>query len=276
MEEKTEAEDMRLVEKNGVPYFVFKNLENTGLVRHGFSTRLGGVSEGFLSSMNLSFTRGDDPEKVRENFRRMGTAIGFETKDLVLSDQTHTANVRRVTEADRGKDFDKEKDYTDTDGLITNVPGLMLVTIYADCVPLYFVDPVHKAIGLSHSGWKGTVHRMGKVTLERMAEEFGTRPEDVQAAIGPSICQDCYEVSEDVAEAFMNEFADHQDDQLVYRKDDGKYQLNLWRANELVLLEAGIRPEYLTITNVCTCCNHELLFSHRASHGQRVTRCISG
>lgn len=266
---KTEAEDMRLVEKNGVPYFVFKNLENTGLVRHGFSTRLGGVSEGFLGSMNLSFTRGDDPEKVRENFRRMGTAIGFETKDLVLSDQTHTTNVRRVTEEDRGKGFDKEKDYADTDGLITNTPGLMLVTIYADCVPLYFVDPVHKAIGLSHSGWKGTVHRMGKATLERMAEEFGTRPEDVQTAIGPSICQDCYEVSEDVAEAFMNEFADHQDDRLVYRKDNGKYQLNLWRANERVLLEAGIRPEHLTITNVCTCCNHELLFSHRASHGQR-------
>lgn len=266
---KTEAEDMRLVEKNGVPYFVFKNLENTGLVRHGFSTRMGGVSEGFLGSLNLSFTRGDDPEKVRENFRRMGMAVGFKTKDLVLSAQTHTTNVRLVTEEDRGKGFDKEKDYTDTDGLITNVPGLMLVTIYADCVPLYFVDPVHKAIGLSHSGWKGTVHRMGKVTLERMAEEFGTRPEDVQAAIGPSICQDCYEVSEDVAEAFMNEFADHQDDQLVYRKDNGKYQLNLWRANELVLLEAGIRPKYLTITNVCTCCNHELLFSHRASHGQR-------
>lgn len=266
---KTEAEDMRLVEKNGVPYFVFKNLENTGLVRHGFSTRLGGVSEGFLSSMNLSFTRGDDPEKVRENFRRMGTAIGFETKDLVLSDQTHTANVRRVTEADRGKGFDKEKDYTDTDGLITNVPGLMFVTIYADCVPLYFVDPVHKAIGLSHSGWKGTVHRMGKVTLERMAEEFGTRPEDVQAAIGPSICQDCYEVSEDVAQAFMDEFADQLDDRLVYRKGNGKYQLNLWNANERILLEAGIRPEHLSITNICTCCNHELLFSHRASHGQR-------
>ena len=266
---KTEAEDMRLVEKNGVPYFVFKNLENTGLVRHGFSTRLGGVSEGFLSSMNLSFTRGDDPEKVRENFRRMGTAIGFETKDLVLSDQTHTTNVRLVTEEDRGKGFDKEKDYTDTDGLITNVPGLMLVTIYADCVPLYFVDPVHKAIGLSHSGWKGTVHRMGKVTLERMAEEFGTRPEDVQAAIGPSICQGCYEVSEDVARAFMDEFADQLDDRLVYRKGNGKYQLNLWSANERILLEAGIRPEHLTITNVCTCCNHELLFSHRASHGQR-------
>ena len=266
---KTEAEDMRLVEKNGVPYFVFENLENTGLVRHGFSTRLGGVSEGCLSSMNLSFTRGDDPEKVRENFRRMGMAIGFETKDLVLSDQTHTTNVRLVTEADRGKGFDRERDYTDVDGLVTDTPGLMLVTIYADCVPLYFVDPVHKAVGLSHSGWKGTVHRIGKVTLERMKEAFGTRPEDVQAAIGPSICQDCYEVSEDVAQAFMDEFADQLDDRLVYRKGNGKYQLNLWNANERILLEAGIRPEHLSITNICTCCNHELLFSHRASHGQR-------
>ena len=266
---KTEAEDMRLVEKNGVPYFVFENLENTGLVRHGFSTRLGGVSEGCLSSMNLSFTRGDDPEKVRENFRRMGMAIGFETKDLVLSDQTHTTNVRLVTEADRGKGFDRERDYTDVDGLITDTPGLMLVTIYADCVPLYFVDPVHKAVGLSHSGWKGTVHRIGKVTLERMKEAFGTRPEDVQAAIGPSICQDCYEVSEDVARAFMDEFADQLDDRLIYRKGNGKYQLNLWNANERILLEAGIRPEHLSITNICTCCNHELLFSHRASHGQR-------
>ena len=266
---KTEAEDMRLVEKNGVPYFVFENLENTGLVRHGFSTRLGGVSEGCLSSMNLSFTRGDDPEKVRENFRRMGMVIGFETKDLVLSDQTHTTNVRLVTEADRGKGFDRERDYTDVDGLITDTPGLMLVTIYADCVPLYFVDPVHKAVGLSHSGWKGTVHRIGKVTLERMKEAFGTRPEDVQAAIGPSICQDCYEVSEDVAQAFMDEFADQLDDRLVYRKGNGKYRLNLWNANERILLEAGIRPEHLSITNICTCCNHELLFSHRASHGQR-------
>ena len=266
---KTEAEDMRLVEKNGVPYFVFENLENTGLVRHGFSTRLGGVSEGCLSSMNLSFTRGDDPEKVRENFRRMGMVIGFETKDLVLSDQTHTTNVRLVTEADRGKGFDRERDYTDVDGLITDTPGLMLVTIYADCVPLYFVDPVHKAVGLSHSGWKGTVHRMGKVTLERMKEAFGTRPEDVQAAIGPSICQDCYEVSEDVAQAFMDEFADSMDEQLVYGKDNGKYQLNLWRANERILLEADILQEHLNMTNVCTCCNSELMFSHRASHGQR-------
>ena len=274
---KTEAEDMRLVEKNGVPYFVFENLENTGLVRHGFSTRLGGVSEGCLSSMNLSFTRGDDPEKVRENFRRMGMAIGFETKDLVLSDQTHTTNVRLVTEADRGKGFDRERDYTDVDGLITDTPGLMLVTIYADCVPLYFVDPVHKAVGLSHSGWKGTVHRIGKVTLERMKEAFGTRPEDVQAAIGPSICQDCYEVSEDVAEAFRNLLSGEEmkkvktitEEQILKDKRNGKYQLDLWKANEAVCLSAGIRPEHISVTDICTCCNPGYLFSHRASNGKR-------
>ena len=205
-------------EVNGVPFLSYPMLEETGIVNHGFSTRLGGVSKGCWATMNISTTRGDDPEDVRENQRRIAGAIGVQPEDMTFTNQTHTTNVRLVTEADRGKGFDRERDYTDVDGLITDTPGLMLVTIYADCVPLYFVDPVHKAVGLSHSGWKGTVHRIGKVTLERMKEAFGTRPEDVQAAIGPSICQDCYEVSEDVAQAFMDEFADQLDDRLVYRK----------------------------------------------------------
>ena len=239
------------------------------MVRHGFSTRLGGVSEGFLSSMNLSFTRGDDPEKVRENFRRMGTAIGFETKDLVLSDQTHTANVRRVTEADRGKGFDKEKDYTDTDGLITNVPGLMLVTIYADCVPLYFVDPVKKAIGLSHSGWRGTVGKIGKVTIELMQKTYGSDPEDIIAAIGPSICRDCYEVSGDVIQQFRESFDEAYWPELFYKKENGKYQLDLWRANERIFTEAGIREDHIAVTNVCTHCNPDILFSHRTTGDKR-------
>jgi hypothetical protein len=266
---KSEKSPMYLKETDGVPYFVFQNLEQTGLVRHGFSTRMGGVSTGYLGTMNLSFTRGDEPENVRENFRRIAKAIGFEPESMVLTDQTHTTNVRRVTEADRGKGYSIPRDYQDIDGLITNVPGLVLATFYADCVPLYFVDPVHAAIGLSHSGWKGTVKQMGQVTLKRMAEEFGTDPADVQAAVGPSICQDCYEVSEDVAMEFQQEFENSADEQLLYRKENGKYQLNLWKANELVLLEAGIRPEHLAITNVCTCCNPELLFSHRASQGKR-------
>ncbi|MCD8363951.1 MAG: peptidoglycan editing factor PgeF [Lachnospiraceae bacterium] len=260
---------LSLREREGVPFFVFKNLEETNLVRHGFSTRQGGVSEGDLASLNLSFTRGDEPERVRENFRRIGAAIGFDCSSLVLSDQTHTTNVRCVTEADRGKGFVREQDYKDVDGLITDVPGLTLATFYADCVPLFFVDPVHRAIGLSHSGWKGTVHRMGEVTLCRMREVFGTEPGDVIAAIGPSICQDCYEVSEDVASQFQQEFSEDADERLLYQKENGKYQLNLWRANEKVLLAAGIRKEHLAVTNLCTCCNPQLLFSHRASGGKR-------
>lgn len=266
---KNNSSLMRLKTKNDVPYFIFQNLENTNLVRHGFSTRMGGVSKAHLSSMNLSFSRGDEDENVRENFKRMGMAIGYQVEDLVLSDQTHTTNIRVVTEEDRGKGFTKDRDYHEIDGLITNVPGLMLATFYADCVPLFFVDPVKKAIGLSHSGWKGTVHRMGAKTIQKMQESFGSRPEDIQAAIGPSICQDCYEVSEDVALKFTEEFKGQSNAELLYQKENGKYQLNLWKANEIVLTEAGILPEHLAITNVCTCCNPDKLFSHRASLGKR-------
>ena len=137
-----------LKEKNHVPYIQFKNLSATGIVKHGFSTRKGGVSTGIFSSMNLNFKRGDDPDAVLENYRRMAAALNMRVEDMVLSDQTHTTNVRVITEEDRGKGILRPQDYSDVDGMITNVPGIVLVTSYADCVPLYFVDPVRKAIGL--------------------------------------------------------------------------------------------------------------------------------
>jgi YfiH family protein len=181
----------------------------------------------------------------------------------VKSVQTHTTNVHQVTKQNR-KDV-----LTDIDGLITNEPGICLVTSYADCVPLFFLDPVHKSIGLSHSGWRGTVGKMGKVTLKRMWEAFGTRAEDVLAAIGPSICQDCYEVSEDVILAFSKIYSSEVMDKICYGKGGGKYQLDLWKANYEVFLEAGILPEHIAVTDICTCCNPTRLFSHRASHGLR-------
>lgn len=258
-------------EKNidGVEYLSYPLIEKTGIVAHGFSTRIGGVSEGVCSTMNLSFARGDKEEAVRENFRRMAHVLGVEPGDMVCSKQTHTTNVRVVTEEDRGKGITKSLDYTDVDGLITNVPGLCLVTFYADCVPLFFVDPVHRAIGLSHSGWRGTVGKIGKVTVEMMQKEYGTNPKDVIAAVGPSICQDCYEVSEDVIEQFRENFDKKDWEKLFYRKENGKYQLNLWNANEIVFTEAGIQKEHMAITNLCTCCNPDVLFSHRASQGKR-------
>lgn len=245
-------------------------LEETGIVEHCFTTRIGGVSKGIFSSMNVSFTRGDDASAVETNYRRLAEVMGTQSENFVFTDQTHTVNVRKVTAEDVGKGIVRERDYTDIDGLITNEPGVVLSTFYADCVPLYFVDPVHKAIGLSHSGWRGTVARMGKVTIEAMQREYGSRPEDIICAVGPSICQDCYEISADVAEKFAREFAGHEAEILRESpKNHEKYHLNLWRANEIVLMEAGIKTEHIAVTDVCTCCNSEVLYSHRASHGRR-------
>ena len=244
-------------------------LKKTGIVNHGFSTRIGGVSEGIFSSMNLSFSRGDDEACVRENFKRMAETIGVEPNSLVFAAQTHTTNVRKVTAEDKGKGIVYPLDYQDVDGLITNESGICLTTFYADCVPLFFIDPVHKAIGLSHSGWRGTVGKMGQETLRRMREEYGTDAKDVIAAVGPSICQDCYEVSEDVIEKFKEAFDEIYWGELFYQKENNKYQLNLWKANEIILLEAGVPKENIAVTNVCTNCNSDVLFSHRATKGQR-------
>lgn len=254
----------------GVEYLTFPILEQTGMVRHLFSTRIGGVSKGACSSMNLSYTRGDSREAVDENFRRIAGALGCRVEDIVCSDQTHTTNLRVATRKDGGKGIVAARDYRDVDGLLTDEPGLVLATFYADCVPLYLVDTRHRAIGLAHSGWRGTAARMGRCVVEKMGELYGTRAEDIVAAVGPSICQSCYEVSEDVAAVFREEFrGSGQERQLLVRKDNGKYLLDLWRANEIILTEAGIPHGQIQVTDLCTCHNSGYLFSHRASGGKR-------
>ena len=263
------ASHMQIKENKGVTWLTYPAFEQFTDIVHGFSTRLGGVSEGIYASMNLSFTRGDEDAAVHENYRRFAAALGFLERDIVTSDQTHTANVRIITEEDRGNGITKPRPYTDVDGMITNVRGLVLATFYADCVPLYFVDPVHHAIGLSHSGWRGTVAKIGAVTVRKMQETYGTDPKDVYAAIGPSICQECYEVSEDVILEFKKSFAPEHWEKLFYKKENGKYQLNLWEANKIIFTEAGITENHISMPGICTCCNPKFLFSHRASHGKR-------
>lgn len=273
---------------SGIEYFTFDSLERTGIVKHMFTTRNGGVSGDCFSTLNFSYTRGDKKECVDENFRRAAAVFGKTPDDIVCSVQTHTTNVRMVTVDDKGKGVTKERDYSDTDGLITNERGIMLATFYADCVPLFIVDTRNKAIGLSHSGWRGTVGKMGQATLKAMSKAYGTTPKDVKAAIAPSICQSCYEVDADVAEAFSGSFKRDDDKAveylerytslitdkdiencLLYKKTNGKYQLNLWYANFRVFRDAGVPNENIEITDVCTCCNPNLLFSHRASKGKR-------
>ena len=259
---------LREIEKEA-PYLEYPLLADTKIVHHGFSTRLGGVSQGCYASMNLSFTRGDDEAAVRENYHRIAKSIGVKCENMVLSQQTHTTNVRVVTEKDKGKGVVTPLDYTDVDGMVTNIPGICLVTFYADCVPLYFVDPVQKAIGLSHSGWRGTVGKIGKETIRKMEEQYGSDPKGILAAVGPSICMDCYEVSEDVILEFQKNFEERYWKDLFYRKENGKYQLDLWKANEIIFKESGILPEHIAVTNVCTHCNSEILYSHRTSGDRR-------
>ena len=267
---KDERQIFREIEKE-VPYLEYPLLTDTKIVHHGFSTRLGGVSQGCYASMNLSFTRGDDEAAVRENYHRIAKSIGVKCENMVLSQQTHTTNVRVVTEKDKGKGIVKPLDYTDVDGMVTNIHGICLVTFYADCVPLYFVDPVQKAIGLSHSGWRGTVGKIGKETIRKMEEQYGSDPKDILAAVGPSICKDCYEVSEDVILEFQKNFKERYWKDLFYRKENGKYQLDLWKANEIIFKESGILPEHIAVTNVCTHCNPDILFSHRTTGNERGT-----
>lgn len=256
-------------ERGEVVYLTFPLLEPFSWITHGFSTRLGGVSQGEIGSMNLSFGREPGRENVEENHRRMAAAIGYAPENMVFSRQTHTTNIMNVTEKDRGLGFTRDRDYNDIDGLITNVPGVVLVTFYADCVPLLLVDPVHHAIGSAHSGWRGTVNNMGKAVVEAMTKAFGTKPEDVVAAIGPSICQDCYEVSGDVIGAFQKAYDPGLWPSLFYEKENGKYQLNLQQACFENFLSSGLLPEHISLPDLCTCCNPQLLYSHRASGGKR-------
>lgn len=257
-----------LKEKEGVYYITFRNLEEAG-VCHAFSTRLGGVSKEHLATMNLSFHRQDDPVAVMENHKRFARAVGYDETKLVFSDQVHTTNIHKVTSADCGKGITRESDLIGIDGLVTNEPGIPLITFYADCVPLYFYDPVRRVAALAHSGWRGTVARIGKVMVEYMRQEYGTEAKDVLCAIGPSICQSCYEISGDVAAEFQKEFTKEQYADFMLNVGNGKYHLDLWKANRYILLEAGIAKEHLEITDICTCCNSGFLFSHRASHGMR-------
>lgn len=267
-------------------YLSFPALEQIDNIQHVFSTRIGGVSKGEFSTLNFSFVRGDDPDCVLENYRRVGEVFDSQVEQFVTTDQTHTTNIRVVTGADAGKGVVSLRDYTDVDGLITNEKGLILSCFFADCVPLYFVDKTKNVIGLAHSGWRGTVNGMGACMVKRMQEEFGCKPEDILTGIGPSICQDCYEISEEVAIRFKEGFWSEQSIKafckeayeqgafatqniLVPGKEVGKYQLDLWLANVVVLRSAGIPLANISVTDLCTCCNAPYLFSHRATGGKR-------
>lgn len=262
-----ESKNLLKNEKNGVIYYTFPSFDECGMVKHGISTRFGGVSEGYFSTMNFSTNVGDTHECVLENHKRFCDAIGVDYKKCVASKQTHTVNIRTVTADDIGKGVTRERDYDDVDGLITNTPQITLITHFADCVPLAFVDPIKKVIALAHSGWKGTVGRIGALTVQRMVDEFGCNKKDILCGIGPSICKDCFEVDSPVSDIFLA--MDGIGEKVVRDRGNGKYDVDLWQANYEILVAAGIPKENITITDLCTKCNPEVFHSHRATGGKR-------
>ncbi|MGI6556203.1 MAG: peptidoglycan editing factor PgeF [Pseudoramibacter sp.] len=252
----------------------FPMLAQTGCVDHVFTTREGGVSSGDCAAMNFNYDREDDPMVVDANYQRIADAFGGgrSLRHFVCAHQGHTGNVRVVDERDGGEGTLFRRWGKDVDGMVTNTPGLILGVFTADCTPVYLVDPVHRAVGLVHSGWRGTAAGIAANAIDLMRTHFGSDPADLVCAVGPSICRDCYEISEDVATAFRDRFGSRAD-QILFdphtRKGAQHWQLDLWQANRLVLENAGVLPEHIQVTDVCTRCNAELLFSHRAAGEHR-------
>ncbi|MBM7614575.1 peptidoglycan editing factor PgeF [Alkaliphilus hydrothermalis] len=257
--------DFKIIEKDGVKVVKFKRIEEIPFVRHGFSTRIGGVSPEPFNQLNLGRLTPDSPHNIIENTKRFSKAVGVNFDDLVASDQVHKDQVKVVTAEDKGKGFTRDMDFDSIDALITNERGVPLITYFADCVPLLMVDPHQKAVGLAHAGWSGTVLKIGQKTVMKMLEEYQSRLEDIIVVIGPSIGQCCYEVSEDVVEKFNMNFTDTST--FVIAKDGGKYMLDLWEANRVALKEIGIQDRNIVKSRICTGCNTDLYFSHRFEKG---------
>lgn len=244
-------------EKNGVIWYS-ADLLNTP---HGFSTRAGGVSPAPWDSLNLRPGQGDGPEALRENYRRFFAALGLDETRTALSHQTHTANIRRVTEADAGKGLICPRDYENVDALITNVPDLPLTVFSADCGTILLHDPVHRAVGAVHAGWRGCANRIVEKAVRAMTEAYGSRPSDLRAALGPCIGLCCFETDGDVPAAMRAALG--ADAEPFIEARGPKYHVDLEGLNRQWLLRAGLVPERIAVSGICTACHPELFWSHR-------------
>lgn len=252
--------------KGHLKFYTFPHFEATGQMAHGFTTRAGGVSNGPYSGLNTAFHVGDTIENVRANRAQACEALGINPEQLVAGKQVHGDRVEVVQQKDMGRGaLFYEEALPDTDALITGTPGVPLSSYYADCVPVFFLDPVKKVIALAHAGWKGTVLKIGQKTVEKMAMVFGTDPGDCLAGVGPSIGPCCYEVDRRVIEPFQESFSYWRE--FADAVSDDKWRLNLWEANRRTLLDAGLKAENIVSACVCTSCRNDLFFSYRAQGG---------
>ncbi len=243
------------VQKETRLYLQAEAFSEIGLVCHGFTSALGGVSKGKIKGLNLGFRVEDDPESVRENYRLVGEDLGLRLEHTVLAKQTHTDTIRIVTKEDVGKGLFRESDIEDTDGLMTNLSEIPLVVFSADCVPLLFLDPKKKVIAAIHAGWRGTVKGIGKKAVDLMQERFSCDPKDILVAIGPSIGPCCFTFDEKDAGVFPKE--------CCRATDNGKVLVDIWEINRRQLIEKGIQSEHITLAEICTVCHADRFYSYR-------------
>lgn len=248
--------------KKGVWFGKFSNFPER-LVTHAISSRLGGLSQAPFDQMNLAMHNGDAIEVVKKNRALFCEAIHLDPCKLVTAEQVHSDHVLLVDESYAGKGATEYIDaIKGTDALITNCVNLPLMLFFADCVPVLIVDPVHRAIGICHAGWKGTVHKIAQKTVLAMQRNFGTQSQDCFVGIGPSIGPCCYEVSQEVVEQFSMAFAENRNK--IFKPFADKWKLDLWAANQLQLKEIGVCADKIEVPHICTACNAKLFFSYRA------------
>ena len=245
---------MKTVKIGDLEYITAENLQ----VKHCFTTRHGGVSEGYLSSLNLGIHRGDKPENVRKNYEILGEVLGFDVENLVFTRQTHTNIVRVVGEENRGEGLDREVE-PECDALVTNTPGLVLAAFTADCTPILLHDPVTGAVGAVHAGWRGTVADIAGKAVRTMAENFGSDPENIRAAIGPNIGVCCFETHADVPNAVRAVLGEEAEGFIVPAGE--KFRVDLKGVNAALLRRAGVR--HIEVSDACTACEPERFWSHR-------------
>lgn len=250
-------------------YIEIYPLSNIPQLIAGFTTRFGGVSQGDYATLNLNFNRPDPFENVRENYRLLSEDLKIPLDNMVLSHQTHTNNVMVVTKEHGGMGIVRPRTYTNIDGILTNESNLMLVTMYADCVPIYFFDPVKKVIGLSHSGWRGTVKNIGEQTIKKMVSEYGTDPSHIHVSIGPHIRNCCFEVGSEVVKEFLDTFSFASS--YIKQKSEDKWVIDLEGIIFECLVRQGVDKNRIYGCSICTRCNKDTFFSHRGSGGKTGT-----
>lgn len=243
------------------------SFKETGLVNHGFTTRVGGFGNPPFDSLNLALHVDDAPETVINNRRVVCDVMGTELDRLVTAQQVHSSNVLLVGEEHAGAGaFSYHTAIPDTDGLVTDRPNLLLATFYADCVPVFILDPVKKVVASVHAGWKGTVAAIGAKALLKMKDVYGTDPADCLVGIGPSIGPCCYEIDDPVIDLFKERF--HWWKDVIKQGTSGRNKLDLWETNRRTVIEAGVKANHVEVAKICTCCNQQLLFSYRGSQGK--------